>query len=78
MPVERDTVEREALLRQGASPAEAAAILAAVSRFISDTASSTPTTPTRAEEPWLRAARLEAIGRWPAAAPYWGVHAPLQ
>jgi hypothetical protein len=71
-------VDRDALLRQGASPAEAAAIVAAVARFIGDTASPAPEPPAGDGDRWLATARLEAIERWPAAAPHWGAHAPLQ
>jgi hypothetical protein len=54
-----------------ASPEEAAAVIAAVEQFLRDTlppaAASEP-----APEPWLRAARLEAIGLAPDAAVPWG------
>jgi hypothetical protein len=47
-----------------ASPEEAAAVIAAVERFLRDTAP--PPAPVETREPaWVRAARLEAVGREP-------------
>jgi hypothetical protein len=50
------------LIAPSASPAEAAAIVAALERFMRDTA---PRTAPGAEgiDPWLRAAMLEGVGR---------------
>ncbi len=50
------------LIAPSASPAEAAAIVAALERFMRDTAP--PTTPSaQAVDPWLRAAMLEGVAR---------------
>jgi hypothetical protein len=45
-----------------ASPEEAAAVIAAVEQFLRDTAPP-PVPPGAPPDPWLRAARLEAVGR---------------
>ncbi len=59
------------LVAPSASPEEAAAIVAALERFMRETAPPTvPTAPQR--NPWLRAARLEAIGREPLGPSPWG------
>jgi hypothetical protein len=58
------------LVGASATPEEAAAVVAAVERFLRDTAP--PAAP--APEPpsgWVRAARLEAVERFPGADP-WG------
>jgi hypothetical protein len=52
-----------------ASPEEAAAVIAAVERFLRDTAPP-PAPPDPAPSPWLRAARLEAVDRFPDAGPW--------
>jgi hypothetical protein len=50
------------LIAPSASPAEAAAIVAALERFMRDTAP--PPAATREDiDPWLRAAMLEGVGR---------------
>jgi hypothetical protein len=49
------------LIPPSASPEEAAAIVAALERFISATAASTP--PSQAGDPWRRAAMLEGVQR---------------
>jgi len=59
------------IVAPGASPEEAAAVIAAVEQFIRDTA------PPRADvaprqNPWLRAALLEATGREPDEPSAWG------
>jgi hypothetical protein len=54
-----------------ASPAEAAAVIAAVERFMRDTAPP-PAAPPRRANPWLRAARLEGLGRGASAPEPWG------
>jgi hypothetical protein len=52
-----------------ASPEEAAAVIAAVEQFLRDTLP--PAAPAEpAPDPWLHAARLEAVGL-PADAPPW-------
>jgi hypothetical protein len=45
-----------------ASPEEAAAVIAAIEQFLRDTAPP-PAPPAEVENPWLRAARLEAVER---------------
>ncbi len=50
------------LIAPSASPAEAAAIVAALERFMRDTAPST-IPPPQAIDPWLRAAMLEGVAR---------------
>jgi hypothetical protein len=59
------------LIAPAASPAEASAIVAALERFMRDTAPRlAPVAP--GPEPWTRAAMLEGVGRedeWPSA---WG------
>jgi hypothetical protein len=52
-----------------ASPAEAAAIAAAIEQFLRDTAPAPQSQPA-GMDPWLRAALLEGIGQ-PADAPPW-------
>jgi hypothetical protein len=44
-----------------ASPEEAAAVMAAIEQFLRDTAPP-PAPPDERPNPWLRAARLEAVG----------------
>ena len=53
-----------------ASPREAAAVVAAVERFLADTAS--PATAPDGVSPWQRAALLEGVGAKQAAASPWG------
>lgn len=50
------------LIAPSASPAEAAAIVAALERFMRDTAPPLAT-PVAAIDPWLRAAMLEGVTR---------------
>ena len=50
------------------SAEEAAAIAAAVERFVRDTASGDPSAPATPSA-WLRRAMLEAVGAWPAESP---------
>ena len=52
---------RVRLIPASASPEEAAAIVAALERFISDTGSAPA--PEAAPDPWLRAAILEGVAR---------------
>jgi hypothetical protein len=54
------------LISQSASPEEAAAIVAALERFMRDTAPARPA-PSTGPEPWQRAAALEAVSREPGA-----------
>jgi hypothetical protein len=58
------------LVGTSATPEEAAAVVAAVERFLRDTAPPPAPVP---EPPsgWVRAARLEAVERFPGADP-WG------
>ena len=56
---------------QAATPAEAAAVMAAVEQFLRDTAP--PPAPRHAPvNPWLRTALLEGVGREPDAPSPWG------
>jgi hypothetical protein len=50
------------LIAPSASPVEAAAIVAALERFMRDTAP-TLAAPVEAVDPWLRAAMLEGVAR---------------
>lgn len=59
VPNRRPRIE---LTAPAASPAEAAAIVAALERFMRDTAPPLAT-PAQAVDPWLRAAMLEGISR---------------
>lgn len=59
MPNRRPQLE---LIAPSASPAEAAAIVAALERFMRDTAPP-QAPPPQAIDPWLRAAMLEAVSR---------------
>jgi hypothetical protein len=52
-----------------ATPEEAAAIVAAIEQFTRDTAPP-PGAPAPPGDPWLRAARLEAVGADPDAPPW--------
>jgi hypothetical protein len=57
------------LLGSSATPEEAAAVVAAIEQFLRDTAPP-PAPADPAPDPWLRAARLEAVGRDPDAPPW--------
>jgi hypothetical protein len=59
------------LVAPSASPEEAAAIVAALERFMRETAPPLAPAPPR-RNAWLRAARLEAIGREPLGPSPWG------
>ena len=52
-----------------ATPEEAAAVIAAIEQFLRDTAPP-PAPPAEAENPWVRAARLEAVEREPGVNPW--------
>ena len=54
-----------------ASPEEAAAVIAAVEQFLRDTLPPAAP-PDPAPDPWLRAARLEAVGHAARRARAWG------
>jgi hypothetical protein len=54
-----------------ASPEEAAAVVAAIEQFLRDTAPP-PAPPSPPENPWVRAARLEAVEREPDEPSSWG------
>ncbi len=59
------------ILGTSASPAEAAAVIAAVERFMRDTAP--PPAPGRPQRnAWLRTARLESVSRAGRAPAAWG------
>lgn len=69
MPNRRPQLE---LFAPTASPAQAAAIVAALERFMRDTAPPPAAAGEAGPEPWARAAMLEAVGHedeWPSA---WG------
>jgi hypothetical protein len=55
-----------------ASPEEAAAVVAALERFMRDTAPAPAAAAGRARNLWARAALLEATGREPDAPSPWG------
>jgi hypothetical protein len=67
MPNRRAKLE---IVAPASSPEEAAAVVAAVERFLRDTAPP-PAPPAPAENPWVRAARLEGVDREPDLHP-WG------
>jgi hypothetical protein len=67
MPNRRAKLE---IVAPAASPEEAAAVVAAVERFLRDTAPP-PAPPAPAPNPWVRAARLEGVDREPDIHP-WG------
>ena len=67
MPNRRPQLE---LVAPGASPEEAAAVVAALERFMRDTVP--PPAPAAARNPWQRAALLEATGRESEASSPWG------
>jgi hypothetical protein len=65
MPVPNRRPKLE-IVAPSASPEEAAAVVAAVERFLRDTAP--PPAPVEPPpNPWVRAARLEAVERFPDA-----------
>jgi len=64
------------LAAQGASPQEAAAIVAAIERFARDTAAPERRPPPRDGDRWLRAARLEGAGGSPDELGPWGDEHP--
>jgi hypothetical protein len=59
------------IVAPGASPEEAAAVVAAIERFMRDTAPPPVTAPARPPR-WVRAGRLEAVFRDPGARTPWG------
>lgn len=59
------------IVAPGASPEEAAAVVAAVERFMRDHAPVVAAEPPRTN-PWLRAALLEGVGREPEGPTPWG------
>ena len=61
MPNRRPKLE---IVAPSASPEEAAAVVAALERFLRDTAPP-PAPPEPPPNPWVRAARLEAVDRFP-------------
>jgi hypothetical protein len=64
------------IVTPSASPEEAAAVMAAVDRFLRDT--TPPAAPDRpVHNPWLRAARLEGVGREADQPTAWGDPHPL-
>lgn len=68
-----DRPPRPSIVAPGASPEEAAAVVAALQRFLRDTAPA-PAAPTPAQSPWQRAALREGVELgWagPGYAPLW-------
>lgn len=59
------------LVTPAPSPEEAAAVVAAIERFVADTAPP-PAPPSRALNPWQRAALEEGVGAGAGASP-WGI-----
>jgi hypothetical protein len=68
MPNRRPQIE---LIAPSATPEEAAAVAAALEQFMRATAPP-PAPPAPRQNPWLRAARLEATGREPDEPSPWG------
>ncbi len=60
------------IVAPAASPEEAAAVVAALERFMRDTAPIPAPTPLPAQSPWARAALLEATGHAPDVGASWG------
>jgi hypothetical protein len=65
MPTVTDGRPQLQIVTPPASPEEAAAVIAAVDRFLRDT-TPPPATPDARENAWTRAARREAVDREPA------------
>jgi hypothetical protein len=57
------------IVAPSASPEEAAAVVAALERFMRDTAPTPAPVPER-QSPWVEAARLEAVERGPRLEPW--------
>jgi hypothetical protein len=60
------------IVAPAASPEEAAAVVAALERFMRDTAPTRAPEPPPGPSPWARAALLEATGRAPDVGVSWG------
>jgi hypothetical protein len=60
------------IVAPAASPEEAAAVVAALERFMRDTAATPAAASGPAHDPWTRAALLEATGRQPEEPSPWG------
>jgi hypothetical protein len=60
------------IVAPGASPEEAAAVVAALERFMRDTAPTPAPAPPPGAPPWARAARLEATGYTDVGPVPWG------
>ncbi len=63
------------IVAPGTSPAEAAAVVAALEQFMRETAPAPAAAPARVN-PWVRAARLAATSREPGAPTGWGDPVP--
>lgn len=63
-----------ALIAPSASPVEAAAVVAALERFMRDTAPAPAASQPR--DPWQRTARMLAVGHEPGAPSPWGGQHP--
>ncbi len=62
---------RLTIIAPGASPEEAAAVVAAVERFMRETVPPSVAPPPR-QDRWQRAALYEGVGREPTDPPPWG------
>jgi hypothetical protein len=60
------------IVAPGASPEEAAAVVAALERFMRDTAPTPAPAPPPGAPPWARAALLEATGYTDVGPVHWG------
>ena len=60
------------IVAPNATPEEAAAVVAALERFLRDTAPPPAPAPPPAQSPWARAALLEATRHEPGEPPVWG------
>ncbi len=60
------------IVAPAASPEEAAAVVAALERFMRDTAPTPAPPPPAGPSPWARASLLEATGHAPDAREPWG------
>ena len=67
--------DREHSISPAPSPEEAAAVVAAIERFLADHRP-VVVAATEQQDPWLRAALMEGTGREPDAASPWGDPVP--
>jgi len=64
------------IVAPAASPEEAAAVVAALARFMRETAPTVAPAPADGLAPWARAALLEGTGHGPQERPPWSTEAP--